>query len=208
MASGRKASHVSTNNFDIQALQLELDKLPPSHRIAFAASCCERLVPEHASLSLNPSYGRYAKSRADLDQIWELLSGKALPLGVLRTGLRYWEDDCAETEDFARCRKAELLCGSRAVLKTSQCLEDGSSERAAQVAAHVLAAISMFIRCVNSTLLSDVADKTQSHPMFLDEIQRQQELLEALGESCGLDASVAPKEWFHPPADLSCALHF
>jgi hypothetical protein len=127
---------------------------------------------------------------------------------ALRRSLRYWEDENGETEEFARCRRAELLCGNRAVLKTEQCLDSGSAQLAAQVAALVLAAISMFIRCVNSATGVKVDGEVQDHPMFLDEIQRQQELLEVLAEHCGLSGVSQHQEWFRPPAELACALRF
>ncbi|MDZ7963803.1 MAG: DUF416 family protein [Nostoc sp. DedSLP03] len=71
--------------FDI--LERELEALPPMHRVAFAAACCERLYPHY------DIYLRAAREddwdgedlfRVALDEIWQFLAGKKVDVARSR----------------------------------------------------------------------------------------------------------------------------
>lgn len=63
-------------NFDV--LEKEIEKLPPLHRIAFAASICERMLPNYSTFAREAGWGNPSILRVALDEVWQILQGKPL----------------------------------------------------------------------------------------------------------------------------------
>ncbi len=61
--------------FDEQQLTRDLVALPASHRVAFAASCCERLVPNYQAFALMEDWGNPRLLRRALDAAWKTAEG-------------------------------------------------------------------------------------------------------------------------------------
>jgi uncharacterized protein len=79
--------------FKNDVLQRELDGLSELHRIAFAASCCERLFPFYTTFSEIEQWGDPRVPRKALDTIWSIVEGKGIDIDELKT-LR--EQCCSE----------------------------------------------------------------------------------------------------------------
>ncbi|MFB2919332.1 MULTISPECIES: DUF416 family protein [Aerosakkonema] len=63
---------------DLEALEKELEGLPPLHRVAFAASICERLLPNYDVFYREEAWGDPSILRTALDEVWQILQGKPL----------------------------------------------------------------------------------------------------------------------------------
>ncbi len=74
----------------LDILEEEARKLPSSHRIAFAASICERLLPNYNIFSREEERGNSSLLRTALDEIWLFTEGK--PFDAV--GLRHLIVDC------------------------------------------------------------------------------------------------------------------
>jgi uncharacterized protein YjaG (DUF416 family) len=57
--------------FDRSALASQLSELPVQHCIAFAASCCERQLPNYHAFSLMEHWGDIRALRQCVDALWE-----------------------------------------------------------------------------------------------------------------------------------------
>lgn len=64
--------------YDLDTLGEELSQLPPFHRIAFAASCCERLLPNYYIFSREESKSNPSYLQEALDEVWLILGGKQM----------------------------------------------------------------------------------------------------------------------------------
>ncbi len=83
----------------LSELENKLDGLPPLHRVAFATSICERLLPNYSAFArfgqANPSVLRNA-----LDEVWQILQGKSADAETISqlikdcSGLPPQEGDC------------------------------------------------------------------------------------------------------------------
>ena len=62
--------------YKFDALEKELERLPPLYRIAFAASCCERLLPNYNAFSCMENLGDPSVLRNALNEVWQILQGK------------------------------------------------------------------------------------------------------------------------------------
>ncbi len=88
--------------FDISDLEKELRQLPHLHRVAFAASICERMLPNYNAFSQMENWGIPSVPRKALDEIWQILEGK--PTDVVE--IRQLREDCSrenilpDSDDF------------------------------------------------------------------------------------------------------------
>ncbi|WP_449418921.1 YjaG family protein [Phormidium nigroviride] len=64
--------------YNLDLLEKELEKLPPLHRIAFAASICERMLPNYSAFTREVGWGNPSILRVALDEVWQILQGKPL----------------------------------------------------------------------------------------------------------------------------------
>jgi uncharacterized protein YjaG (DUF416 family) len=64
--------------FEEQWLRGELDRLPRTHRAAFAAACAERLFPAYVRFSEEARTGDVETLRGALSRLWQDLAGDAL----------------------------------------------------------------------------------------------------------------------------------
>lgn len=84
------------NFFDISTLEEELKQLPPLHRVAFAASICERMLPNYNAFSRMENWGDPSVPRKALDEIWQTLAGK--PTDVAKVS--QLREDCGREDVF------------------------------------------------------------------------------------------------------------
>ncbi len=61
--------------FEERILASALKPLPPAFRAAFAASCCERMVPNYEAFTAMEGWGKPALLRSAMDDIWTTLAG-------------------------------------------------------------------------------------------------------------------------------------
>ncbi|MEH2212876.1 DUF416 family protein [Nostoc sp.] len=119
--------HLKYGKFDI--LERELEALPPMHRVAFAAACCERLYPHY------DIYLRAAREddwdgedlfRVALDEIWEFLAGKK----VDASRFRKLYSDCDESyPEYDNVDTPESQMAAGAILNALElCLEQTPQE--------------------------------------------------------------------------------
>ena len=75
----------------------ELFNLPPTHRIAFAASCAERLFPNYVAFSRDANWGNPQQLREALDAVWSHLSGNPLTPSAARKLIKQCEPFVPDT---------------------------------------------------------------------------------------------------------------
>ena len=64
--------------FEFDTLEKELSELTQFHKIAFAASCCERMIPNYNAFSRMYNWGNPNVARTALDEVWQILEGKPI----------------------------------------------------------------------------------------------------------------------------------
>lgn len=90
--------------FELDSLKEELKQLPHLHRVAFAASICERMLPMYSKFAQMENWGRPSLLREALDEVWLILQGKQIDLPKISQlieemdGENVWPDE--QTEDF------------------------------------------------------------------------------------------------------------
>ena len=70
--------------FEYDILEQELAKLPRFHRVAFAASCCERILPVYNFFcKMYHDSGDPRILRTALDEVWQILQGKPIDAAII-----------------------------------------------------------------------------------------------------------------------------
>jgi uncharacterized protein len=77
----------------------KLFNLSPTHRIAFAASCAERLFPNYVAFSRDANWGNPRQLREALDAVWSHLLGNPLTPSAARKLIKQCEPFVPDTEE-------------------------------------------------------------------------------------------------------------
>lgn len=89
---------MSYNKSDIHAILVQIS---PEMRTLFAASCCERLLPNYQAFTILDRWGNFKVLRQGLDSVWGHFLGKELTEKRIETTIRKIEENMPESEDFS-----------------------------------------------------------------------------------------------------------
>jgi uncharacterized protein YjaG (DUF416 family) len=169
--------------FDRESLKLQLDRLPTRHRVAFAAACCERLLPNYIAFSSEVGWGEPGALRIATDYVWDVLDGAT----VVRDEVELLTARCnaiiPDTDDFTTESVSAALDAGVAIVETLQALIDADSDRIAGIASLCIDTVDMYVKSrddldYNSDPLFE--SRIAKDPLMERELARQSETLSAL----------------------------
>ncbi|MEH1898971.1 MAG: DUF416 family protein [Nostoc sp.] len=175
------------HQFDI--LERELEALPPMHRVAFAAACCQRLYPHY------DIYLRAAREddwdgedlfRVALDEIWEFLAGKKVDVARFR---QLYSDSDQSYPDYENVETPEGQRAADAILNTLELCLDPSVRQTILVAKQIYQTLFEYIdylTCESEDENSeDISEEeiVSNHPFTVREMAKQSEDLQRLRET-------------------------
>ena len=85
--------------YNLDSLEEELKQLPYFHRVAFAASICERMLPMYNKFSQMENWGQPSLLREVLDEIWLVLHRKKFDSLKLRQLIEYLDGENVYPDD-------------------------------------------------------------------------------------------------------------
>ena len=179
--------------FNREQLARDLSALPVNHRIAFAASCSERLVPNYEAFALIEEWGDPQRVRRALDEIWIFLSGSSLPEERIRELMDVCFTAAPDSEDFHSVYASLAERAASAVYSKLECCLQGGPEAAATVGILSRESIDVYLNALADPEL-DVHTSDPSldewiaqSPLMAAEIEKQQEDLADLAARMTLD---------------------
>lgn len=176
------------NFFGSNVLEKELESLPPFHRLAFAASICERLLPNYNPFSKSENFGNFYVLRQALDKIWQFLQNNS----VDRTRVPQLIYDCdsdliiPHADDFGAGYALEAQEAAFALCNTLEACLNPTPKAILKVAEHATNTIDAFINFDETFSLLQSQDMTKykqaiaSHPLAVREMAKQTEDLQRL----------------------------
>ncbi|MDX2043932.1 MAG: DUF416 family protein [Acidobacteriota bacterium] len=174
--------------FDLEELTQELQMLPKTHRIAFAASCCERLLPNYQAFTLIEQWGNWRVLRESLDNVWEWLKGEVLSNEQLLSLSEQCEAIAPDTEDFSSLFTSSALDAANAVALTLQSCIKGDAAKCGEVASLARETIDMYIQMRDNLDYSDLdfEIKILNDSLMQEEMRKQAEDINSLKKAATL----------------------
>lgn len=180
--------------YDESVLKDHLSRLSAHHRIAFAAFCCERLVPLYEAFCLMEKWGNPAPLHKSLSAIWGHLMDVPLPPAQIRTLTRSCEKVVPDSEDFASLFSGSAQCAAFAICYTLECMAEDSVEQAVLPARLAIEALDEYLSIVNTPIIEahaeipELAQWIPISPLMQAELTLQQQCLRILQETPALRA--------------------
>jgi uncharacterized protein len=183
--------------FDLETLEKELSNLPTLHQLAFAAACCERLLPNYNYLCKKYNWGNPGILRAALDQVWGILQGEEIDKATVKQLI----DDCGQDNtypndlDFGGIYCYEAQESLEAICKTLEACIQPDTQLIVRVAKCARNIIEAYVPdgdiTFNVTWEKDGKEKFMeaitSHPFAVREIAKETEDLQKLKETQDLN---------------------
>jgi uncharacterized protein len=166
--------------FDESELIRRLETLPPRHRAAFAASCCERLLPNYAAFSRMENWGQPELLREALDEAWGILEGRDVPEERVRALMESCTEAVPDTEDFQSLFVSAAGDAAAAIAYTLECCLNGDTEQAATVGRLATETLYQYLTRINDpetgVHVADTAfeESMLSAPLMIAELNKQQ----------------------------------
>lgn len=135
--------------FDESSLLQELRTLPVLHRVAFASSCCERLLPNYRAFVSLENWGDPDLLRQALDEVWNFLRGSTIDADRAQALMHACEAVAPDTDMFQSFLTSAAQNAAAAVTYTLECCLDGDAERATLVGSLADETIYMYLNVVN-----------------------------------------------------------
>lgn len=178
--------------FDAESLERELDNLPRTHRVAFGAACCERLLPNYAAFAREVQWGDLGTLRAAVDYVWSVLNGARADRAEIDRFIERCDAVIPDTEDFDTSWVSAALDAGTAVVETLRALIDGHSKRLVDIASFCRDTVDMYIQerdqlDYNRDPLFET--KIADDPLMKRELARQSAILSQLAKNPVLDAA-------------------
>jgi uncharacterized protein YjaG (DUF416 family) len=126
-------------------LRPRFEALRIQRQIAFAASCCERMLPNYVAFSRIEKWGDPDLLRRSLDEVWYFLRGR--PLSTNRMERLAAQCYCVipHTEDFGSALASAALDAAISVTLTLEACANPGFENPVEVARNARDTVDMFV---------------------------------------------------------------
>jgi uncharacterized protein YjaG (DUF416 family) len=173
----------------IQSLKL----LSNRYRVAFAASCCERLVPNYDAFSIIEKWGNPQVLHDSLKRLWAYVEGFNLSEEEANSLIRSCEDVMPDTEDYYSIFTNLALNSTTAIIYTLRSSIETNIEELAIVGSLAVESVESYLSAVNDPNIGvHSADKSfdewiEHAPMLIAELKKQNQDIEILNSWRGKD---------------------
>jgi uncharacterized protein YjaG (DUF416 family) len=175
-------------------LKRRLEALGEQHRVAFAASCCERILPAYEAFSRDDRWGDARPLREALDRVWDSLVGERLDQKEACELVKRCEPQIHHLDDaFESVFAAPAQNAAIALLSAVECAVDGDLELAERVGDVALDAFETYVDATEGEGAIFDAELVTSSRLFREEIAHQREHLAMLAEHRELDRGLVER---------------
>jgi uncharacterized protein YjaG (DUF416 family) len=162
------------------SLERGLQELPHSHRLAFAASCCERAYPNYVIFFQCAHRGDSAALRTSLNRVWDFIEGSARIVDDLVELEQKCESVTPDLDNFSTSdidlQAAAAQEATFMVRLLLQFCRDNQLSYATRISTFARDTIDMYVQAVEKFDPADpqLDEKIAQHPLMLREVQEQE----------------------------------
>ncbi len=168
--------------FDEQHLVTELANLGIRHRVAFAASVCDRLLPNYEAFALMEHINPAGQFLPLLEEVWAYLGGANLPLDRINALIQYCKSALPDTETYSSLFANPAFNTVCALIYTLESCVDGSPHRIGLTARLACDTVDLYVQRVDHPNPSRTYPQEQlaglhrmSHDAMIDWLRRQEQ---------------------------------
>lgn len=176
--------------FEPEHMKQVLAELSPRHRAAFAATCCERLLPNYTAFAKDAQWGDPSVLQNALRYAWQVIETGTIDAGRVAQMISDCEAVTPHTESFTSRLVSAALDAGVAVAETLRILLDADPQRAVDVASSSRDTIDMFIQERDHLDFNSdprFEEKILRDGLMQNELTRQDAILRALQNETVLD---------------------
>ena len=172
--------------FDKDLLTAELAKLPSLHQVAFAASCCERLLPNYLAFCTMEQWGKPVFLKQMLGTIWDYLEGQTFDSQQLSEWTTIIREVIPHTEDFFSLFVSVALRAATSIIYTLDCCLDRETNKVGMIADYAIGTLYQYLVCINDPETEGHIDDDNLYKYVMDaplmqaELKKQQDDLQLL----------------------------
>ena len=154
-----------------------LDYMSESQRVAFAASCCERLLPNYKKFVEVDNWGDYNSLRRILNRIWNHASGQIISNDEIRQFLKICYDVVPNSDDFTSMYTSYAIDAGASLYNTLKYCLEGDIKCLTSVVDASINTVDLFIQEKYNICPSDpnLEQKITSEKLMQTELKKQLE---------------------------------
>ncbi len=172
-----------SRKIDEKELVGKLASMRPAHRLAFAASCCERLLPNFEAFHVMEGFGDPAQLRSALDTIWDCVLGKTLSSEEVEKQKVICEKNLPDPDNYSSVFTSAAINACSAVIDALDCYLTESPQSAANTGVLADDTVYDYIYRIDSPFSSTIAQTAGvgfdafvlDHPLKTEELIKQAE---------------------------------
>lgn len=175
--------------FNKELLKVELESLSHSNRIAFSASCCDRMLPNYIEFSKQEQWGDYKAFQHVMNEIWNHVLKNHLSSDDIKQYLKKCEELTPHEDDFNSIYVSFAVDAGSSLYNTLKYCLDGEIKHLLFVADYSRATVDLFIQEKENMHPGDpeLEEKILNNPLMVRELIRQQEDIDFLKTNPLLD---------------------
>jgi len=175
--------------FNEELLYQKIDGLSLLHKIAFGASCCERLLPNYKLFVDKEDWGDFSYLEDTLNELWNYVSGKQIELNRIEILSKECYKLTPDSEDFGSVFVSYAIDAGVAIYETLLCCLDNEAQHLVDIASVSRDAVDLFIQERDHMNYSDFdfEKKILSDSLMQKELHKQLIDLEMLKNKPQLD---------------------
>ena len=167
----------------LSVLRTRLSMLKYQESLAFAASCCERLLPNYKAFAREVRWGNPTGLGQAVDLIWRLAGTESSAAdAVIREAVKICDAAAPDTEKFSSVLTSAALDAASSIAETLEFAQDRNVEHLVTVSSLSRDTIDLYIQHRNNLDYSDgqFEDTIARDPLMVAEIEKEQRDLRRL----------------------------
>jgi len=166
-----------------EVLKVRLSVLTPAKSLVFAASCCERLLPNYKAFARQASWGNADGLTQALNLMWQLAETDCKAAdSTIQEALAVCDAAAPDTEQFGLPLTSAALDAANSIAEALEFVQDGNVDHLVTVSSLSRDSIDLYLQRRDHLSYPDdkLEEKLALDPLMIAEIRKQQHDLQVL----------------------------
>jgi uncharacterized protein len=175
--------------FNSFTLKERLKKLDSKQQLAFAALCCERLLPNYLAFQQDAGWGDVGSVRQALDCVWAFLHDQSPSTQEIKNATVSCESVAPNSDDFVSLYVTSAQDACFAVCGLLDYLLENDVDKVVQAATYAIDSVDLYVQEIESMAPNDpqLEQKILTHRLMQRELGQQEQDLKAIEQASSLN---------------------